>query len=329
MIPFFKTLGLYNLDRLNPKAVHVATIVTLMMLQFGCKAHGSGVTAATTDLSPTFSCGANKTFYFHWMSEAGAKGWLNDAGAPPALSVTTLQGASSPLYPLSQATISTLIRYYTPNENSVIGPGVYLASEPTLTYTYGDTLLIFRYRDNKGKGQPCEDWSKDLPKHLERNVQAKGSSDLPLLASYWPSKGYFIGPRAPMAARGESVVFSVPQEGDAEAFADEIINQVSGVDAMIDTYQKLYQNTQWTVGSCVLEKTNGSKKFLRELYCRTFVNKLLKFLAQSKVTRLSATAKTGLDSLISTFSIMSLSQDLMVPMKRYHSDLAAPGGSPD
>ena len=319
MFLFLKFWRPCSLDRIILKPAGATAILAAVMLQSSCKTieSRSSVAAVTsTELPATMQCGPNKTFYFHWMSKAGAQGWLKDAGAPAGSNFFSLQAASAQRYPLVPATINTLIRYSQGN-GWLAGPGIYLAPEPLSTRDYGDTLLIYRYRDGQGKGLHCDDWSKDLRKEKERNEQAKGSSDLPVLAVYWEPNGYCIGPRAPMAGRGENVVFGLPQVGDAEAFVTEVTNQVSNIEAYIQLFDKLYQNSRLnrlSMNLCSKQPMSGSEIFLQDLYCRTLVSKLAEVLAQSKLGSLSATAKTTLDSLIATYRQLDVSPELMKPI---------------
>ncbi len=304
-------LGPCRLDRIIPKPLCMAIILAALMLQFGCKTQGSGVTAIADSLPATLGCGPDRTFYFHWMSIAAAQAWLKDAGAPAAANVSSLQAASSPDYPLDPATINYLIRNYT---EGAAGPGVYVSAEPLGTKNFGETLLIFRYRDDQGKGLPCADWRNDTPAKRELSIQAKASPDLPVLARYGLAKQpWFVTPRAPIASRGEHVVFSLPRIGDADAFVSEVTKQVS-LDTFIDSFVSLYQYSARRAQSCSTRPTNGSEMFVQDLYCRAFVVKLSQFLATASLKASSAAQRTGLGVLIATFQSLAVSPELLSPI---------------
>jgi len=103
--------------------------------------------------------------------------------------------------------------------------------------------------------------------------------DFPVLAAYQKFiEGHtfivnFIGPRTPIASRGETVVFNLPQVGDAEAYATEVTGKASNIDAAIGVLTTLYQDPEATI-DCSERPENGSKIFLQEVYCRALVKSL-------------------------------------------------------
>ena len=189
------------------RALAPAAMLATIALQFSCKTTNSTTMTLTGNSAATLSCGPDRTFYFHWAPESAAKGWLADSGAPPLSDLSSLLPASSPRYALSTKTIDRLIRNDKFGPSWMAGPGVYLAIEPSQTEYFGDTLLIFRFRDSQGKGLLCKDWTKDDDPGRTQNINSPGSPGAPVLAEYDSVSRWFIAPRAPIVSQGESVLF--------------------------------------------------------------------------------------------------------------------------
>ncbi len=247
-------------------------------------------------------CGPHKTYYFHWASAEAAKNWIEGASGSQGNLSSQLLPAGSPGYPMNEKLMWTL-KHNSNNLANVLGAAVYLAFGPLETHKWGDTLLIFRFRDRQGKGLPCQDWSggNDLAVKARLNKIAN-PSDLPIFIQYRNSltERWYIAPRAADESQGENVVFNLPQAGDAEAFTTELMTSVTTIDEFLVQFTGIhfdnipYSSELSTRDLCNGKRSNSSETFLQELYCRTLVKKFAQVLSTANPASLAPETKQKL-----------------------------------
>ncbi|MCX6109003.1 MAG: hypothetical protein NTZ90_05285 [Proteobacteria bacterium] len=238
---------------------------------------------------------------------------------------TALQDRAVPHYTVNATLIDSQIRRYN-HDNAALGPGIYLAPDPLQTKDYGDTLLIFRFRDNQGRGLRCENWLGDSLKYCDRNVLAKGSPDLPLLAQYVQSNPlqWFISPRVPIPSRGEVAQFSLPRVGDADEFVAEFTKELSSIDKFVERLPYMYLEVDHsTRGLCSNKPANSSMIFVQEVYCQAMAKRLTQLLAQSSPGALNEKTRAGFAQIVAAYGAGGFnSQDVVNAIRKFDSKLA-------
>ena len=302
----------------------VGALLASVLVPLSCKTQSSGTASVTNDLPTSLDCGPQRTFYFHWSSQQAATFWLHDVGNWQVSDFASLQERSTPLNTVNATVMNRQIRYYKP-ANAALGPGIYLAVDPIQTAYYGDTLLIFRFRDNQGHGLPCENWLKDQNEHRDRNLLAKASPDLPLLAQYMQIRSvqWFISPRAPIPSRGEVVQFSLPRVGDADEFVAEITKDMATIDKFVDGFSSIYpRGGEIMRGLCSNKPVNGGMTFVQEAYCQAMAKRLTQMLAQASPSTLNGKTRAGFAQIVATYGAEGFnSQDILNAIRKFDSKL--------
>ena len=318
----------------------LAASLGVLLTLASCKTTDAKESIVLADATATDGdCGPKKTFYFHWASEAAANSWIQREGGPGKSDHSQLQSASSPRYPVTNRLIGSLIEHQTPANE--LGPGVYLAYGPTETHPYGDTLLIFRISDMKGKGLPCINWINQNIERRREVLEAPGSGSLPLLAQYRRDYvgRWYISPRAPkgsLKGGNEIVEFSLPQVGDAEAYVAELMGSASTLDQFFDAFAQIYVQTPMRPDNdatysikdlCQGKKQNGSEIFLQELYCRAVVKKFSKILAQTNKASIPPETQSKLLNFASYYDSGLMNEpEVQAALKGMDSTLACSSG---
>ena len=295
-----------------------AVLGTLLLLVGSCKTTSNQASAIKESglavSKPFFACGPAKTFYFHWMTQRAAEAWEKLAGAKLFASngLDLMTPRTGSWAPVNKALIDGILQRNDTAEAG--GGGIYLAGTPTSSKGFGDVLLIFRMTGADGMGLPCTQDTGFKAVNTAAKTDAARSS-LPLLVMYMPAIGdhWFVSPRTPDRGRGESSVFDLPHQGDADQVADEMMQGKSRSEMLMTLDQAVKSISSysvkvgkltledWLKNYCVRDISDASETFVQQWLCQSLPSRLEKAMPQLQRGPLTSDELKAVDAVASIY----------------------------